>query len=225
MAIRAVIFDRDGVLTQFDMQTAEAFIKPRLGITAVELGQLWWQWNQIIGQPQNEVEEQDLLNGFWMYAGDKVGVDEQIKQELFAFDYLDVVLPYDDARPAMEVARQHGLKIGVLSNFSLATLDKSLDSVGLSDLVDWAAPAPVIRYSKPHPKAYEYIANKIDDLPEECLLFEDEMQCIEGAKALNMSTFWVNRKAQSHKISKGMVCDLSALSEILSNIKTAVSIA
>ncbi len=222
MAIRAVIFDRDGVLTQFDLEAAETFIKPRLNMTAMELAMLWMRWSSVIGTPQSLIEEEDLLRSFWMYAGDKVGVSDQVQRELFNFDYLEVVVPFPDARPALEFAKAQGLKVGVLSNFSLATLNSSLEHVGLLDLVDYAVPAPIIRYAKPHPKSYQHVLSVLGVEPEECLFFDDETPCIEGARALKMASFLVDRNAESHCLDKGIVRDLSAITELINDEKAVV---
>ncbi|MCB8943863.1 MAG: HAD family hydrolase [Ardenticatenaceae bacterium] len=211
MAIRAVIFDRDGVLTEFDIDAAEAFLQPRLHMPLIELAQRWVKWSDVIGTPKSEVEEGDLFRGFWTYISDLVGVSEAVRQELFDFDYLGVIRPFADAAVALQYCKQMGLKVGVLSNFSLATLDQSLAAGGLGTWVDYAAAAPVIGYAKPQAESYQHIAQKLDVLPDECLLLDDDPAYVAGAQAVGMHTCLVNRRLLAHDLANGVLKDLTAL--------------
>jgi FMN phosphatase YigB (HAD superfamily) len=215
MAIEAVIFDRDGVLTEFDIDAAEAFLQPKLGMSLIELAQRWVQWSELIGTPKSEAEEEDLFRGFWMYISDLIGADEELRQVLFAFDYLGMIRPFADALTAVRHCKKLGLKVGVLSNFSLATLGQSLAASGLADWVDYAAAAPVIGYAKPQAEAYYHIAKKLGVAAEDCLLLDDEPSYVQAAKSLGMTSILVNRRLLDHDLNNGVICDLTALPTLL----------
>lgn len=215
MAIEAVIFDRDGVLTEFDIDAAEAFLQPKLGITLIELAQRWVRWSDLIGTPKNEAEEEDLIRGFWMYISDLIEADNELRQELFAIDYLGMIRPFADALAAVQHCKKLGLKVGVLSNFSLATLGQSLAASGLADWVDYAAAAPVIGYAKPQAEAYYHIAEQLGVAAEDCLLLDDEPIYVQGAKTLGMTSILVNRRLLTHDLDNDVICDLTALPTLL----------
>ena len=221
MTIRAVIFDRDGVLTQFDIDAVTAFLQPRLHMSTLEVAQRWIQWNSLMSTPTSEAEEAELLHGFWKYIGDLAGVNETVQQELFAFDYVRVIQPYYDAATALQWCQQKELKVGVLSNFSLVTLDQTLEAGGLRQWIDYAAAAPIIGYAKPHPQSFYYIIEKLDVLPEECLLIDDEPSYVEAAWALNMNSFLLNRRLLAHDLEQHKICDLTALPQILDKLQFA----
>ena len=218
MAIRAVIFDRDGVLTEFDIDAAEAFLQPRLNMSLIELAQRWVKWSEIIGTPKSETEEADLFRGFWTYVSDVQGLSEAVRQELFAFDYVGVIRPFADAHSALKYCKQQGLKVGVLSNFSLATLDQSLDMNGLGEWVDYAAAAPVIGYAKPNAESYYYIAQKLDVAPEACLFLDDDPSYAAGARAVGMQAYLVNRRLLDHDLANHLLCDLTAIPSLLGRV-------
>jgi FMN phosphatase YigB (HAD superfamily) len=215
MAIEAVIFDRDGVLTEFDIDAAEAFLQPKLGMSLIELAQRWVQWSDLIGTPKSEAEEEDLFRGFWMYISDLIGADDELRRELSAFDYLGMIRPFADALAAVQHCKKLGLKVGVLSNFSLATLEQSLTASGLADWIDYAAAAPVIGYAKPQAEAYYYVAKKLDVAVEACLLLDDEPAYVQGAKLLGITSFLVNRRLLAHDLTNDVICDLTALPTLL----------
>lgn len=215
MAIRAVIFDRDGVLTEFDIDAAQAFFQPRLNMSLMELAQRWVKWSDMIGTPKSETEEADLFQGFWTYVSEMEGLGEAVRQELFDFDYVGVIRPFADAKPALQQCQQQGLKVGVLSNFSLATLDQSLAMNGLGQWVDYAAAAPVIGYAKPQAESYTHVARKLGVSSEECLLIDDDPAYVDGARAVGMQAYLVNRRLLDHDLSNYLVRDLSILPALL----------
>jgi FMN phosphatase YigB (HAD superfamily) len=225
MAIRAVIFDRDGVLTEFDIDKAEELLRPLLKMSMIQLAQRWWMWNETIGVPRSEIEETDLLRGFWTSICDLEGAGDEVRQALFDFDYTVTVRPFPDTKPALKLCKELGLKVGVLSNFTLATLDQSLVTSGLAEWMDYVAAAPVIGYSKPQPESYLHVATELGVLPEECVFLDDEPQAVEGALAVGMKAYWVDRRMLRHDLAHKKICDFSILSSLFQEegVITAVS--
>ena len=215
MAIRAVIFDRDGVLTEFDIDAAQAFLQPRLQMSLIELAQRWVKWSDVIGTPKSEVEEEDLFRGFWMYVSELEGLSDGVRQELFDFDYVGVIRPFADAHSAVQYCKELGLKVGVLSNFSLATLDQSLASSGLARWIDYAAAAPVIGYAKPQAESYCHVARRLGVSAHECLLLDDDPSYVEGARSVGMAAYLINRRLLDHDLISCVMRDLTALPAIL----------
>ncbi len=215
MPIRAVIFDRDGVLTSFDMDVAVAFFQPLLPIGVDKLLQRFQQWGKSVGFPRSVAEEQEFWRGFWNWLSDDLALTATVRAQLQRFDYTSVIRPFPDARAALTASRQRDLKVGVLSNFSLASLDAALTAAGLADLVDIACAAMVIGAAKPAPASYLSVTHALGVAPDECLFFDDETPCVEGAKALGMQAYLVDRRRNNHALLQRIVRDLSALPTIL----------
>ncbi|HMA37053.1 MAG TPA: HAD-IA family hydrolase [Chloroflexia bacterium] len=209
--IQAVILDRDGVLTDFDLGAALVFFQPLLPLSLDELAQRWQRWGERVGFPRDLAAEQGFWQGFWDTLCDDLALSRAVREQLQRFDYTTLVRPFPDVRPALLTARAHGVRVGVLSNFSLASLDASLEAAGLADLVDVAAAAPVIGASKPAPAAYQYLLTRLGVGAAECLFFDDELPCVEGARALGLAAYLVQRRRQDHALAQGIVRDLSAL--------------
>jgi putative hydrolase of the HAD superfamily len=217
MPIRAIIFDRDGVLTSFDMELAVAFFQPLLPIALDELFQRWQQWGKTVGFPRSVAEEQSFWYGFWNRLSDDLALAATVRSELHRFDYTTIVRPFPDAKPALIESRKRGLHVGVLSNFSLASLDASLTAAGLSEFVDVACAAMAIGAAKPDPASYLSVTRALKVAPDECLLFDDEIPCVKGAQALGIQAYLVDRRLDNHALSQGIVRDLSALPTILAD--------
>lgn len=211
----AVIFDRDGVLIDFDLPRATADFKSFLPFDGFELGRRWGQWGQQVGFPRTVDEEQRFFRGFWDQLSDELGLSDTVRAQLHDVNYTDYLVPYPDAYPALSYAKSHGLKIGVLSNFGLASLQHSLDAVGLGSLVDVAVTASVTQVSKPDPRAYLGIAAELGAPPVRCLLFDDKPECVNGALAVGMAAYLVDRYGKYTGWKHRAVANLSALNALI----------
>lgn len=215
MAYEAAIFDRDGVLLDFDLQAAEAFFRPLVSAPLIQLIELWQSYGQRVGFPRDLEEERAFWRGVWRYVSDELELDEEAEERLHQFDYTSVLYAYDDALPALQLCRQHGLHTAVLSNFSLASIDASLRATGLANAIDFAAAATVIGAAKPEPAAYEFVTDCLGVSPATCLLFDNKPKHVAGARNLGMTAYVVDRRRKEHNVAQGIVCDLSALEQIL----------
>jgi len=106
--------------------------------------------------------------------------------------------------------------VGVLSNFSLASLDASLEAVGIREWIDVACSATVIGYAKPQPEAYRHVARLLQTAPEACLFFDDETPCVVGAEAIGMEAYLVDRQRNQDERASYIVHDLTAALDLFS---------
>ena len=210
-----MIFDRDGVLLDFDLDAAALFFTPRVPLTLWEISDRWQQWGEQKGFPRTLAEESDFFQGFWDNLCDELTLSADIRRDLHQFNYTGCFSVYEDAIPALQIARAAHLRVGVLSNFALASLDESLAVTGLAPWVDVACAATVIGVSKPDVAAYVLTAERLGVAPTHCLFFDDEPSCVAGAAASGMQAYWVDRTLTKHDLAAGKVADLSALALLL----------
>lgn len=213
MSLRAVIFDRDGVLTRFDFASVETLLA---AVAPGRFSELWERWHAYYGStelPRSPDEEQPYLERFWDSVCTAWSLDDDSRRRLHAFDYRQTIHPFSDARPTLAAARAKGLRVGVLSNFPLVGLEASLVSTGLRDLVDVAQAATVLGKPKPHPDAYHQMCDALGVAPSECLLVDDESPCVEGARAVGIDAYLLDRSATAP--ADGVVSDLHAFARLL----------
>ena len=213
--IQAAVFDRDGVLAWLDVAAVQAFFGPLLPIDIGALAQRWIVWNDRAGAVRTVDAEAAYMAAFWAWLAGDLGLDADTLARLTAFDYMTVLHPFPDAAPALRAARVRGLRVGVLSNFSLASLPASLAALGLADLVDASVAARADGPAKPAAAAYQAIARALAVPPAACLYFDDEIDCVAGARAAGMRAYHVDRRAGHVVPADGVVRDLAALVAIL----------
>ena len=218
MAIRAVIFDRDGVLTHFDFAPVEALVAGVSGPRPF-LEELWERWHVYYtthALPRTLEDEAAYIARFWDEVSTSVGLDDALRQRLRDFDYRETIRPFPDARPALLAAKEKGLRVGVLSNFPLVGLEASLVSTGLNDLVDVSRAARVLGEPKPHPDAYQQMLDALGVAPSECLMVDDEEPCVAGARAVGVEAYRLDWRADDALLEDGVLPDLRAFARILS---------
>ena len=211
MPIRAVIFDRDGVLSDFDMRAVSEFILPLVPLSLTALGERWIVWTAQAGPLGSATAEESYWRAFWDWLAAELELDAATKAALYRFQYLDYIRAYPDSRPALAAAKAHGLQVAVFSNFTLVS--RSLDRLGLTDLVDLAVSAGTIGAWKPDPIAFHYVTSALGVAPQECLLFDDEPPNVAAARQLGMAAYLVDRSASLG--DPGTVADLSGLADLL----------
>ena len=64
MGIEAVVLDRDGVLSDYDVAAAAAFFKPLLPLSLQQISAAWESWGLEVGFPRNHAEETLLFQWF-----------------------------------------------------------------------------------------------------------------------------------------------------------------
>lgn len=211
----AVIFDRDGVLTYFDIETASSFFQPLLPYSVFQLAKQWQVWGEKVGFPATPEEELTFFDGFWRELRQVHELSEQQYRTLLSCRYTDFIQPYPEVADVLRELKRRGVAIGVLSNFALATLDASLEAVGLREWIDVACAATVIGYAKPQPEAYRFVARLLQTPPEACLFFDDESPCVAGAQAVGMDAYLVDRQHTDADRAKGVVHDLTAALDLI----------
>lgn len=194
MTIRAVIFDRDGVLTRFDLSPLRARLEA-FGLSLDTMMGAWEPWYRSQTLPKNREEESRFIEAFLDAFCKSHSLSTAARDELVSFDYAALVRPFDDARPALEWARARGLRIAVLSNFPLVRLDESLVAARLAEFVDGAFAAPVIGYSKPDRRAYLHVAESFGVSPEHFAMVDDELDCVRGAEAVGIRAWLLDRRS------------------------------
>ncbi len=180
-AIRAVIFDMDGVLTDSE---------PLINAAAVAM----------FREKGMAVRPEDFLPfvgaGEDRYIG---GVAEKYGQLLDlpaakrrTYEiYLDLVpaqlRAFPGATELVRVCRQAGLRLAVASSADAVKVNANLRQIGLPpDAWDAVVTAEDVRSKKPAPDIFLAAATKLGLAPQQCVVVEDALNGVQAAKAAGM---------------------------------------
>jgi putative hydrolase of the HAD superfamily len=124
-------------------------------------------------------------------GGDADGARECAEELVRAWEEHDRFTLYDDALPALQVLREHGVKIGLISNGS-RDLEEFVSHHGLD--ADCAVGSRAFGRTKPHPEIFLHALSLLGVEPKEAAMIGDSYEDdIEGARALGMRAFLLDR--------------------------------
>lgn len=191
--LRAVLFDRDDTLARTDpgvYREAALWAASRFGLDAREAGrrmaegwaahaEAWWHL-------RSDEDEVAFWETYRADLGRALGLtDGQARDLMTAYPYERFMKPVEDARTVLETLRARGLKIGVLSN-TLPSIGRTLEALGLSDLVDVAVATCTVGVHKPEPGAFEFALDALGVPAPSVLFVDDRPENVEAARALGL---------------------------------------
>ena len=218
--IQAMIFDRDNTLLAFDEQAVarlEARVQahvPELPATATQ--DLWESWPG--PWPQQSADEP----GFWLAFCDALverhGIHaDKVPALCDIFDtYHTCFSPFADSNPCLQALHAAGLRLGVLTNFELPSIDRTLIYAGIDpQLFEVKISSATLGVWKPDPRTYQAIAEALGLPPTACAFIDDDPQNVAGARAQGMRAFLLDRGRTQHDFDADILCSLDPLPQLL----------
>ena len=191
--IEACVFDAYGTL--FDVHSAVARLRARIGDRAEALSQLW-------RSKQLEYTWLRALMGrhadFWQVTGDALdyalactGVDTTWREPLMqAYLTLDA---YPEVPDALRRLRGGGLRAMILSNGEPGMLRAAARSAGIAELLDAILSVEEVGIFKPHPKVYQLAVDRLAVRPDQIAFQSSNAWDVSGAAAFGLRAVWINR--------------------------------
>ncbi|WP_312056796.1 hexitol phosphatase HxpB [Pantoea brenneri] len=185
--VLAALFDMDGLLIDseplWDQAELDIFstldvdlsrrneLPDTLGLRIDQTVRMWYEtlpWN---GPSQQEVTQRIIARAMAL------------------IDKTRPLLP--GVETALQLCRQHNLKIGLASASPLAMLERVLEIFNLRHYFDVLASAEALPYSKPHPQVYLNAAASLAIDPLNCVTLEDSFNGMIATKAARMRSIVV----------------------------------
>lgn len=206
--MKAVIFDLDNTLFDHTLSATYAvrsWVADLGGTPTEELVAQWfaiedrvydrWLSGELTHQGQRRVR----LREFLPVIGHAVPATEPEQDEFFEGylkHYRGSWTAFPDARPALEVARSNGWRIGVLTNGNTVQQNAKLAAIGLTDLVDVVCTSEALGFSKPAPEAYLRTCEALGADPADVLMIGDNLENdVLGAQAAGLAARHLDRTA------------------------------
>ncbi|NUR94053.1 MAG: HAD family hydrolase [Kribbellaceae bacterium] len=186
--MKAVVFDLDNTL--FDHTgSAERAVRgwvAELGVLPTdELVAQWFVIEDLVypawlaGELTHQGQRRERMRQFLPLLGHEVPATDAGLDEVFGGYlrlYQDNWVAFPDARPALEVARSNGWRIGVLTNGSTKQQNAKLEAIGLAAYVDVVCTSESLGVSKPDPHAYQCVCEQLGVEPADALMVGDNLE-------------------------------------------------
>jgi 2-haloacid dehalogenase len=191
--IEACVFDAYGTL--FDVHSAVARLRARVGEQAETLSQLWrtkqleYTWlRALMGRHAD----------FWQVTGDaldyalaRTDVDPAMREPLMqAYLALDA---YPEVPDVLRRLRGAGLKTAILSNGEPEMLAAGARSAGIDALLHAILSVEDVGTFKPHPTVYQLALDRLAVRADQIAFQSSNAWDVSGAAAFGLRAVWINR--------------------------------
>ncbi|NIW86649.1 MAG: haloacid dehalogenase type II [Gammaproteobacteria bacterium] len=214
--IKACVFDAYGTL--FDVHSAVAHHRPRLGDAADKVSELWrtkqLQYTWLRSLMGRYVDFWQVTGDGLDYAFDACGVDDPaLRADLMeAYRALDA---YPEVPDVLRTLKEHGMTTAILSNGSPEMLQSATESAGIGGLLDAVLSVDELRIYKPHPSVYELAVERLGVEAPGISFQSSNAWDAAAAAAVGFRVAWVNRFGQvRERIPAEPHAELRTLSEL-----------
>ena len=191
--IEACVFDAYGTL--FDVHSAVARLRARVGEQADALSQLWrtkqleYTWLRALMGRHTD---------FWQVTGDaldyalaRTGADPALREPLMrAYLALDA---YPEVPDVLRRLRHAAVTTAILSNGEPEMLAAGAKSAGIEGLLDAILSVEEVGIFKPHPKVYQLAVDRLAVRPDQIAFQSSNAWDVSGAAAFGLRAVWINR--------------------------------
>lgn len=176
--IKAILFDMDGVLIDAKDWHYEALNKA-LGLFGMEISR-YDHLHSFDGLPTKE--KLRMLSEEFYLPESLHSFINQMKQQYTMEIVNTKCRPLFEHEYALSKLKNQGYKMAVCSNSVRKTIETMMEKAELLQYFDFLVSNEDVKNAKPDPEIYTTAINKLNLLPEECLVLEDNKNGILAAK-------------------------------------------
>ena len=104
---------------------------------------------------------------------------------------------FDDAKDVLDNLKTK-YKLGIITNGDGIQQRRKIDKTRIDKYFYQIIISSEIGYSKPKKEVFNIACNKIEELPENCIMIGDSFKLdIEGAKNVGLKAIWINRRDEN----------------------------
>lgn len=209
MKIKAVIFDKDGVIVNTSFAHLKAWNsvlkKYDIVVTSKEYQKMFAGEKaeriakRLLGKKLNKEELKDVL--------------QQKSKALFEILKKDFRITPGVIDFIKNLRNKH-IPIALATGSRMVTTEFMLNRMGLRVFFDVIVTAEHIAHGKPDPEVFLLAAERLHVFPGECVVFEDSLQGVEAAKRAGMKVILVTTTHKRHEIPHEVDMDIPDFTKI-----------
>ncbi|MDZ5034078.1 MULTISPECIES: HAD family phosphatase [Clostridium] len=191
--IQAVIFDLDGTLID------------SMGIWAQIDEEYLSKFGYNVPDNLQEKITHLTLTETAIYFKNNFNIDSSIEDiistwhEMAFYHYSNTIKLKDGVVEYLTLLKQKGVKIALATSNSIPLLEVTLKRNNIYHFFDSITTTEEVKKSKDNPDIYLLSAKKLNVDPNKCLVFEDIVQAVKGAKLAGMKVFAIYDKASENQ--------------------------
>jgi 2-haloacid dehalogenase len=222
-SIKALAFDAYGTL--FDVFSVTALCEELFPEKGDALAHLWrvkqLQYSLLRSLMGLHKDFWQLTEDGLVYASKSLGLDLTPERRQRLMEAYLSLTAFPDVKPGLEALKNHGLRLGIISNGEPKMLEAVARSAGIFDLLDGIFTAEEAQIFKPSPRVYRLGPERLRVSPGELGFVSSNSWDICGAAAAGLMTFWIQRSAAEPAEELGFTADrvVSAITELIAILR------
>ena len=108
------------------------------------------------------------------------------KRSISVKTFKNHIKPLPGAVELIRALAKEGFKLAIASSAPVGNIQLLLGSLGITDCFQQFVSGKEVAESKPSPQIYQMAAHKLDAEPRNCIVFEDAITGVAGAKRAGM---------------------------------------
>lgn len=139
------------------------------------------------------------------YFKENFNIDDKVEDIISTWNsmalqhYSNDIKLKDNVIPFLNKLKDTGIKIALATSNSIPLLEATLKNNDIYHYFDAISTTEEVKKSKDNPDIYLLSANKLNISPEECLVFEDIVQAVKGAKLAGMTVYAIYDKSSENQ--------------------------
>lgn len=143
-----------------------------------------------------------------------------MKYKAVIFDFEGTIVHgnkvYEDAKALIVKIKRTGVSLGIASNTSTASIIERLVTHNLLECFDAIVGIDQVDYQgKPAPDVFLQVAENLNSEPSTCLVIEDSLSGVEGARGAGMDVVLIRGEKSNHSILECSDLEDTKLEKIL----------
>jgi len=125
----------------------------------------------------------------------------------------DTAVPFQHMHPTLYALKDHGMKMGIVTNGSKASQLPKINGLGLWNYCSVVLISELEGVKKPHPEIFQRALNQLGSVPERTFFIGDNPEAdIRGAQALGIRAIWKRDPYwEEPDYADGVIDDLSEI--------------
>ncbi|MBQ2937562.1 MAG: HAD-IA family hydrolase [Clostridia bacterium] len=176
------LFDLGNVLAK-SLDNNELYRNLNCKISYEEFEKYWFYDDIVINAHKGTVTDEYHIKKLLEYCKSNLTVEEFYK----IYNKLDNSM-YQDTIDLINMLKNKGFKVGILSNLRLMDYDRYKDQINLLDL-DYQFLSYEMGCIKPYKEIYEFVIKKCSCDPKNIVFFDDNINNVEGARKCGIDAY------------------------------------
>lgn len=195
--IKAIIFDLDNTLIDRQKAFKEMLLR-KFHLLFDDETLISSMIDDIMKWDDNGTVERIVVFKRWAQKYDVTCISPQELDKQWSDESGSIAFLYDDVKDTLSKLKNK-YKLAILTNGNATSQRRKLDTIDIYDLLDYTLVSSEVNMKKPDIRLFEYIANKLNLKPNECIYVGDNYNIdVLGSRNAGMTPIFISRNNESY---------------------------